>query len=118
MLHPPIEPRRKAEPARPPSDGALEMSGSITSTLRERIRLSLEKQGYQIVKSRITAIWVNQSNRTFSLTEGKSSVAGEHVMAIMKGPDAFLVITRSRGGAGGDPYLFGLDQAEELKRLA
>jgi len=118
MLHPPLEPRRKPDPASSPVDGFLRASGSIPPGRREQIRQSLEKQGYKIVQSKIPAIWVNQSNRTFSLSEGVSSVAGENVLAIMKGPDAFLVITRSRGGTGGDPYLFGLDQAEELRRLA
>lgn len=118
MLHTPIEPRRKPESARPLPEGRLGISDAIPSSLREQIRQSLEHQGYKIVKSQIPVIWVNQSNRTFSLTEGKSRVAGENVLAIMKGPDAFLVITRTRGGSGGDPYLFGLDQAEELRRLA
>src|SRR5882762_6830877 len=117
MIHTPIEPRRKPDPARPLPEAPPGMSGSIPADRREQIRQSLEKQGYKIVKSKIPSIWVNQSNRTFSLTEGKSSVAGENVMAIMKGLDAFLVITRTRGGTGGDPYLFGLDQAEELRRL-
>jgi hypothetical protein len=118
MIHTPIEPRRKPEPARSLPEPPLGMSAAIPSGRREQIRQSLENQGYKIVKSKIPVIWVNQSNRTFSLTEGKSSVAGENVLAIMKGPDAFLVITRTRGGSGGDPYLFGLDQAEELRRLA
>ena len=118
MVYPPIDPRRKSEPSRHLPDAPLGMAGPIPPGRREQIRQSLEKQGYKILESKIPAIWVNQSNRTFSLSEGVSSLAGENGLAIMKGPDAFLVITRTRGGTGGEPYLFGLDQAEELRRMA
>ncbi|HKS16597.1 MAG TPA: hypothetical protein VJU16_04740 [Planctomycetota bacterium] len=114
-MHAPMEPRRKVLHAPEPPEGPPAPKGSITPGARERIRLSLERRGYRIFKPRIPILWINQSNNIYSLAEGRSSLGGENVMAIMAGPDGFLVITPSRGGKEGDPYLFGLDQAEELR---
>jgi len=81
--------------------------------IRQTIRRDLELQGYSIERSRVPGLRVRRPQGSCLLFEGMLYRDGEEILAIMQDRDCYLVITASRGGFEGVPYLFGFQEAEE-----
>jgi hypothetical protein len=85
--------------------------------IRVSIQKGLERQGYQIENPRVPALWTRAPERSRFLREGMVFRDREPILAIMRDPRYFLVVTAYHGAYEGAPYRFGFQEAEEARAV-